>query len=55
MLRWTALAAAVAPALGLADPARAYAETGASGTREIEPVNLELVTVRSGTAPILRA
>jgi Icc protein len=51
MLRWTAFAAA-APVLGLADPARAHAAIGASGTREIEPVNLELVTLTEDRAVI---
>jgi 3',5'-cyclic-AMP phosphodiesterase len=51
MLRWTAFAAA-APVLGLADPARAHAATRASGTGEIEPVNLELVTLTEDRAVI---
>ncbi|GAA3091797.1 hypothetical protein GCM10010464_64500 [Pseudonocardia yunnanensis] len=51
MLRWTAFAAA-APVLGLADPSRAHAATGASGTGEIEPVNLELVTLTEDRAVI---
>jgi 3',5'-cyclic-AMP phosphodiesterase len=50
MLRWAAFAAA--PVLGLADPARAHAATGASGTGEIEPVNLELVTLTEDRAVI---
>lgn len=52
MLRWTALAAAVAPVVGLADPARAHAATGASSKGEVEPVNLELVTPTEDRAVI---
>jgi hypothetical protein len=44
MLRWSACAAAAVP-LALADPGRAFAATGSTGTGVVTPVNLELVTL----------
>ncbi|MFF4599775.1 metallophosphoesterase [Amycolatopsis sp. NPDC001319] len=52
ILRWSAIAAAAIPLASVVDPARSSASTGAAGTGEVVPVNLELVTLTEDRAVV---